>query len=128
MAEPSYMDFKIGLNPAPDHRDYKYVTLRHIPIAKDTYASWNLSLPEFTSMPTWKYTVPHNIRRWTVRTQADSGESCYENCHIDGEQNREYFLLQDSLEAQFPAFEYPGEIEANRSVVVDDALPADWLE
>ena len=132
LAEPSYIDFKIGLNPLPEERDYEYVTLRHIPISKDTYKNWGLTeLSNFTVMPTWKYTVPHNIRRWTARTDTSGGKSCMESCHIDGANDavsRSYFLLQDSLEAQFPESEYPGEIEANSGVVVDDALPPNWLQ
>lgn len=128
ITEPSYIDFKIGLNPLPEDRNYKYVTLRHIPISEDTYTNWGLAeLDNYTVMPTWKYTVPHNIRRWTVRTEVDSGEACYGACHIDGTANREYYLLRDSLEVQFPASGYPGEIEANEPVVVDEALPAGWL-
>lgn len=128
IAEPSYIDFKIGKNPVPDQREYELVTLRHIPIAKDTYEIWGQELPEYTVMPTWKYTVPHNIRLWTARTDTSGGASCAENCHISGSQNREYYLLRDSLEVNFPADQYPGEIEANQPVVVDDALPDSWLQ
>ena len=128
IAEPSYIDFKIGLNPLPEDRDYKYVTLRHIPISENTYKNWGLAeLDNYLVMPTWKYTVPHNIQRWTARTEVDSGQACYGACHIDGNANREYYLLQDSLEAHFPPAQYPGEIEANAPVVVDGALPSDWL-
>ncbi len=129
IAEPSYIDFKIGLNPLKNDRGYQFVTVRHIPISKDTYKNWGLpELQNYTALPTWKYTVPHNIRRWTVRTEVDSGAACYSSCHIDGNQNRQYYLLEDSLKAQFPEAQYPGEIEANSGVVVDNALPQDWLQ
>ncbi|MBD3275617.1 MAG: hypothetical protein GF372_09915 [Candidatus Marinimicrobia bacterium] len=131
IVEPSYIDFKIGLNPVPDDREYKYVTVRHIPISRATYEGWGQEMQDYTALPTWKYTVPHNIRRWTARTDTTGGKSCAESCHIAGQtdsESRSYFLLQDSLEAQFPADTYPGEIEANQPVVVDDALPAGWLQ
>ena len=129
IAEPSYIDFKIGLNPLPEERSYQFVTVRHIPIAKDTYKNWGLAeLANYTSLPTWKYAVPHNIQRWTIRTEVDSTAACFSNCHIEGTQNREFYLLQDSLEAHFPEDQYPGEIEANSGVVVDNALPPEWLQ
>jgi len=128
VAEPSYLSFKIGLNPLPDDRSYTFVTVRHIPISENTFRNWgNARLQNYTALPSWKYTTPHNIRRWTTRTTVDSTEACYANCHIDGNKNREYYLLEDSLKAEFPESQYPGEIEANQPVTVDNALPAGWL-
>lgn len=127
VAEPSYIEFKIGKNPVPALRSYKFVTVRHIPVAENTFKAWGQNLPDYTELPTWKYTVPHNIQRWTARTDTSGGVGCSDNCHINGTKNREYYLLEDSLEANFPEDRYPGEIEANQPVVVDDALPDNWI-
>lgn len=101
----SYIDFKIAKNPRPSTtRPYKIVTVRHIPISRDTYASWGITdLPYYDSEPTWKYTTPHNIQRKTHQT---SGESwCGANCH-----NSDYYLTLEDL--------VPEEVEANKNIVL----------
>ena len=110
----SYMAFKIAKNKfnlESAARDYDYVTVRHIPIAPDTYDSWNLALPNYNVEPTWKYTTPHNIKRWTVRTgTAGTDGSCNANCH----KLTEYYLIKDDL--------LPYEIDANKDIIMDDEL------
>jgi len=110
----SYFKFKIAKNKfnlGSANRNYDYVTVRHIPIAPDTYASWGIAdLPNFNSKPTWKYTTPHNIKRWTARTDTTGGGGCSSKCH----NSTEYYLTSDDL------FDY--ETEANQSIIMDDKL------
>jgi hypothetical protein len=118
----SYLTFKIGKNPISDYRDYKYVTLRHVPVTKTTFADWGYSenLPEYDVMPTWKYTTPHNIRRWTTRTDTTGHGNCTDSCHntpatIDG-----FFLRQADLDL------LPEEANANAPYIVPDTPPEQW--
>lgn len=115
----SYMKFKIGKNnfglEAAGKTD-DYVTVRHIPIVPDTYASWGIDLPFFNNEPTWKYATPHNIQNnTTVRTpQTDTTGTngvCGANCH----DSEKYYLLESDL------FEF--EIEANKNIIMDDKMP-----
>jgi len=104
----SYITLKIGKNYIKSaHRNYDYITVRHIPIIQDTYQSWGISdLPHFSAEPTWKYTTPHNIQRWTAQTDTiSSGGSCSSNCH-----NSEYYLRETDLE------DY--EKDANKDVII----------
>ncbi len=112
----SYIAFKIAKNKfdvRPESQEYDYVTVRHIPIAPDTYASWGISdLPNYNSEPTWKYTTPHNIQRWTAQTDTTGSEGrCYLKCHT----SQEYYLLTSDL------LDY--EVEANKEIVMDDKIP-----
>ena len=102
--EPSVMDFKIGYNPnQSEDRPWKWVVLRHVPVDPDTFVYYGENLlPNFSARPTWTYATPHNIQRNTPQT-----EDC-DNCHG----NPDLFLTQDDL--------LPYEIEANKSVVVDE--------
>lgn len=107
IGEPSYMTFKIGKNYLKSgSRDYDYTTVRHIPIVPTTYANWGIAnLPNFNAEPTWKYATPHNILRWTPRTQVNEAESCATNCH-----HSDYYLTEADLE-EF-------EKEANKDVII----------
>ncbi len=100
--EPSQMDFKIGLNPVKsEERPWDYVLLRHAPVARDTFAYYGEGLlPDFDSVPTWKYATPHNIQRVTTQNSACA------NCHG----NAELFLTADDV--------LPDEVEANQSTIV----------
>ena len=80
-------------------------------------------LPNFDSRPTYKYTTPHNIIKWTSRTKVNAGKQCYEACHIvtesDGTvRNKELYLFNSDL--------LPWEINADKNIVVDGKLPAKW--
>lgn len=125
-ANNPFQAFRIGLSPFSD-RPEKYATLRHAPALPDTYAPWGYSedLPAFDALPTWKYTTPHSIRRWTTRTEVPEGAGCAANCHIGApngsEANRALYLWQSEVMEKWPL-----EAGANQGVVVDDALPADW--
>ena len=115
-----YFTFKIGKNSNPEDRSYEWVTLRHIPITNDTYANWGMniaSLPNYDIMPTWKYTMPHNMQKNTAQTAPDSSATypCAGSCHA----NEALFLR--------PADIVPEEVTANEPVVVnDDDVPWQW--
>jgi len=118
-------DFKIGLNPLPGHSNAKYATLRHIPIAPDSYSNWgpvSANIPAYDTRETWKFTTPHNIRRFTALTDTTGGVGCMASCHpYQGSDNRDYFLFRNFIQS-----EWGNEVDANRNVVVDDDLPPLW--
>lgn len=85
----SRLMFKIGLNPNPTpERPYKYVTLRHIPTAANSFieAGENL-LPHFDEIANWKYSPTHNIQKNTFQN-----ETC-NACHG----NERIFLREEDL-------------------------------
>jgi thiosulfate/3-mercaptopyruvate sulfurtransferase len=102
--EPSVMAFKIGRNPlVSPERPWKYVPLRHVPIARDSFAYYGDDLlGNFDALPTWKYATPHNIQRVTPQN-----ETCGA-CHG----NAELFLTADDVAQD--------ELEANRDVIVEE--------
>jgi len=124
-------DFRIGMNPirtpSGPHR-FKYVTLRHIPIARDSYDNWgaaSVNPPDYDAYPTWKYTSPHSIRRFTARTDTSGGKQCWESCHtkqyFGNPENKKYFLFKEYIQNN-----WPDEVNANKNVVVDGHLPEGW--
>jgi hypothetical protein len=71
-------------------------------VEKDSFAFYGDNLlPNYSALPTWVYTTPHNIQRETP--QAESCTSCHGNADL--------FLTIDDLA--------PEEIEANLSVIVE---------
>jgi hypothetical protein len=100
--EDSYLTFVLGLNPQRTFtRPYKYVPLRHAPVTADMYSAYGEDLlSNFDLLPTWTYTTPHNIQRYTF--QAAGCNYCHSNSDI--------FLTEDKVN--------PDEVEANRSVIV----------
>ncbi len=106
----SYIDFKIAKNPKQsDRRPYKIAVVRHIPIARDTYADWGLDLPHYDSEPTWKYASPHNILLKTAQTDTTGGKRCGASCH-----GSDLYLTLDDLQTH-----YPDEVEANKNIVLE---------
>jgi thiosulfate/3-mercaptopyruvate sulfurtransferase len=101
--ETTEIDLKIGRNPRQsDARPWEYVTLRHVPVAPDTFAYYGQGLlPNFDALPTWTYATPHSIAKSTPQNQ-----SC-EACHG----NPEVFLTADDVR--------PQELEANKDVIVE---------
>ena len=47
--------------------------------------------------PTWKYTSPHNILRWTAQTKVDGGAFCGASCHDTPDSPDGYFLRESDL-------------------------------
>ncbi len=109
---PSEIDLKIGRNPIKcGDIPWDYVLLRHIPISPETYKEYDITLHDYTSMPTWKYTSPHNIRRNTP--QNASCDSCHGNANL--------FLTEFYINMRITeALAYPQELEANQSVIMDE--------
>jgi hypothetical protein len=101
--DATYKTFVIGLNPNRSYtRPYKYVPLRHVPVAPTSFSFYGEDLlPNFNALSTWAYATPHNIQLNTPQT-----ESC-NACHG----NLDLFLTIDKVK--------PEEVEANLNVIVD---------
>ncbi len=121
---PSYQDFKIALNPIPETKPgYKMTLVRRTLAAPDNWEVYGVDeYANFEAFPTYNYTTPHNIQRWTSRTQVDG--ACYINCHIrnEGDEliNKELYLFMDDL--------LSWEIDATGSITVDNSLPSIWTK
>lgn len=120
----SYQGFKIGMNPITDIKPFKYAVLRRSLMAPDSWSNFGVAaLPKFDAKPTYKYATPHNIIRWTSRTQVAAGKACYDACHIiketDGTyRNKEIYLFKSDLQSW--------ELGATSSITVDGKLPYMW--
>lgn len=120
---PSYNGFKIGMNPIPETKPYKYALLRRSLMAPDSWDNYGTQLlPNFDFAPTFKYTTPHNILRWTERTQVEEGKACFDACHIivegDTVRNKELYLFESDL--------LEWEKTADEGIIVDGHLPSGW--
>ena len=120
-----YPDFKIGYNYDQELYDGKFIVVRHIPVIRDSYNPWGHDeLANYDVRPTWEYSSPHNIQRFTPQTAIVEGASCGTNCHVLGDStqvNMDRYLWQSNVD-----LDYPDEIEANKPVVVDDKVPSYW--
>lgn len=116
--QPSWLQFKIGRNPIPDKRAGEMVVLRHIPVSENTYDLWGVASPNFASLPTWKYATPHNVVRWTARTDTSGGQSCFAVCHQTPNTAAGWFLRQVDLDA-LPL----SERQANAHLIVPPGAP-----
>ncbi|MFH1195631.1 MAG: hypothetical protein V1720_07940 [bacterium] len=125
----SHQKFKIGMNPIPELRSYRMATLRQSLSAPDSWQEFGIpTLANFDVAPTYKYTTPHNIIRWTKRTTIngviDSNHpECAQACHIiknaQGEfLNKEFYLFESDL--------LDWEKNADKNIVVDGKLPSSW--
>jgi len=123
---PSYLGFKIARNPIPDiKKGYDLTLVRRTLAAPDNWEKYDVAeYADFDAFPTYNYTSPHNLLRWTGRTQVGSQKSCYENCHIRNEGgvlvNKELYLFQDDL--------LDWEHGASASIVVNGKLPESWFD
>jgi hypothetical protein len=124
---PSYLDFKIALNPIPDVKTEfdKFVLVRRTLAYPDNWVGYgeDLTYANFDALPTYNFTTPHNILRWTERTEVESG-ACYTNCHVrqegDSLVNKNLYLWQEDL--------LDWEVGATGSITVDGQLPASWTD
>jgi len=123
---PAYMDFKIAGNPIPDLKTgYDLVLVRRTLAAPDNWKEYGVeTYADFDVLPTYNYTTPHNLLKWTDRTEVSEGEACSSNCHIrkegDSLINKELYLFQADL--------LEWEISATGPITVDDKLPTSWTE
>jgi len=138
---PSHLKFKIAMNPIPTIKtQYKMSTVRESLSAPDSWDHYGVpTLANFDVAPTYKYTTPHNILRWTARTDTtvvDSGNAavshpkCAQACHViklnDGTyRNREFYLFNENPEDPHGGLE-DWEKNANKDIVVDGKLPVWW--
>ncbi len=121
---PSYLDYKIGINPIPEQKPYRMALLRRTLAAPDGWELYGVKkMPEFDAKPTYNYATPHNIQRWTKRTRVEEGGNCFSNCHAiqDGKnlRNKELYLFSSDLKENW-------EKSANKNIVVDGKLPKVW--
>ena len=122
---PSYMDFKIAANPIPDIKEgYELALVRRTLAAPDNWKEYGVEeYANFNVHPTYNYTTPHNLLKWTERTDVEGG-ACYNNCHIrkegDSLINKELYLFQADL--------LEWELEATGFMTVDDKLPSYWTK
>jgi thiosulfate/3-mercaptopyruvate sulfurtransferase len=123
---PSYLDFKIAGNPIPSIKtEYDLTLVRRTLAAPDNWEVYGIEeYANFNALPTYNYTSPHNILRWTSRTQVEGEKACFSNCHIRNEGgvlvNKELYLFEEDL--------LDWEIQANANIVVDPKLPPSWFE
>ena len=121
---PSYMDFKIAANPLPEIKQgYDFALVRRTLAAPDNWKEYGVEeYANFNAFPTYNYTTPHNILKWTDRTNVGDGNSCYANCHIRNEEgvlvNKELYLFQEDL--------LEWEKDATGPITVDGKLPSSW--
>jgi len=120
---PSYLDFKIALNPIPEDKDFEFALVRRTLAAPDNWKEYGVDeYPDFDAHPTYNYTTPHNILKITSRTDV-GGEHCASKCHIrteaDSVYNRELYLFESDL--------LDWEINATAHITVDGELPAGWF-
>ena len=131
---PSHMKFKIAVNPIPDIKtNYKLATVRESLSAPDSWDHYGVAvLANFDVAPTYKYTTPHNILRWTARTDTTviatenddvSHPACSQACHIvkqkdETYRNKEFYLFNSDLN--------DWELNADKDIVLDGRLPGWW--
>ncbi len=122
---PAYLDFKIALNPIPDIKtDFDFALVRRTLAAPDSWSEYGIEeMASFDAKPTYNYTTPHNILRWTARTEVEAGQGCAANCHIRNENgnlvNQELYLFEENL--------LEWEIGATGHITVDGKLPSSWF-
>jgi thiosulfate/3-mercaptopyruvate sulfurtransferase len=120
----SHQSFKIGINPMTKEKPYKFSTVRRTLAAPDSWSVFGVAdLPNFDAKPIYNYTSPHNIQRWTTRTEIVGFGACYSSCHITYElgtyKNRNLYLFSSDFLTEW-------ERNATKSVVVDGKLPRSW--
>lgn len=122
---PSYMGYKIAMNPIPDvKKGFKFALVRRTLAAPDNWKEFGVpNYSNFEAFPTYNFTTPHNIQRWTSRTKVTVG-ACNSNCHIRNENgvliNKELYLYESDL--------LEWEKSATKPITVDTKLPASWFE
>jgi len=120
---PSHQSFKIALNPLPDvKKGYDFALVRRTLAAPDNWKEYGVEeYANFDVHPMYNYTTPHNILRWTSRTNPDG--SCSKNCHIrkqgDSLVNENLYLFLSDLEENW-------EISSSSHITVDGELPSWW--
>jgi hypothetical protein len=121
---PSYQGFKIAKNPLPGLKPgFNFTLVRRTLAAPDNWAVYGVAdYTNFDALPTYNYTSPHNILKFTTRTQVGSG-SCYSKCHIRNDNgtlvNKQLYLFNSDL--------LPWEQNATAGITCDGKLPSSWF-
>lgn len=123
---PSYLGYKIAVNPLPELRPFEsdFALVRRTLAAPENWDAYvENAYPNFNALPTYNFTTPHNILKYTSRTTVEEGQSCAYNCHIrnvdDSLYNKNLYLFEEDL--------LDWELEASRSITVDGKLPSYWF-
>ena len=120
----SYMGYKIAVNPIPEvKKGFDFALVRRTLAAPDNWKEYEVpNYSNFDALPTYNFTTPHNILRWTTRTKTNT-TSCNSNCHIRNENgvlvNKELYLFESDL--------LDWEKNASKSITVDTKLPSWWF-
>jgi thiosulfate/3-mercaptopyruvate sulfurtransferase len=123
---PAYLGYKIASNPIPDIKTgFDFTLVRRTLAAPDNWEKYGVDeYANFDVLPTYNYTSPHNILRWTSRTTVPDGSACFTNCHIRNEGgnliNKDLYLFQSDL--------LEWELGATTPIAVDGKLPEGWFE
>jgi thiosulfate/3-mercaptopyruvate sulfurtransferase len=120
--DPSRIQLKIARNLSPYRSEYDFALVRHTPIDPNTYADWGLSLPGYLDEPTWQYTSPHNIKRWTPQTTVNTGEMCFESCHSTPDGPDGFFLRESDLYEEGGVTKLP-DYDCNYGLVIRQSFP-----
>jgi len=121
---PSYMDYKIAVNPIPDSKPgFDFAVVRRTLGAPDNWEAYGIDdYANFDVFPTYNFTSPHNILKITERTDVGSG-NCSSLCHIriegDSTYNKDLYLFEEDL--------LDWELGATAKITVDGKLPASWF-
>lgn len=121
---PSYMGFKIARNPLPGLKPgFDFTLVRRTLAAPDNWAVYQQpDYTNFNALPTYNYTSPHNILKFTSRTTVGGG-SCSSKCHIRNEGgtlvNKELYLFNSDL--------LQWEQGATSGITCDGQLPSSWF-
>lgn len=120
----AHQSFKIGLNPLTTEKPFKFTTVRRTLAAPDSWEKFGVPyLPNFNAKPIYNYTSPHNIQRWTSRTEIKQFGACDDACHVRYEygtyKNLNLYLFSSDFLTQW-------ERDAAQAVVVDRKLPRKW--
>ena len=122
---PAYLSFKIAANPIPGIKTgYEFTLVRRTLAAPDNWKEYGVEeYANFNVLPTYNYTTPHNLVRWTDRTLTIKDRACSSNCHIRNEDgvlvNKELYLFAGDL--------LEWETEASSGITVDGKLPGSWF-
>lgn len=120
---PSRVQFKIARNASPYRPEYDNVLVRHVPVDPGTFADWDgLTLPDYLTVPTWKYTSPHNVIAQTPQTTVPEGGSCYTACHSTPDSPEGWFLRESDLYEEGGVTPLPDR-EANLGILIPAEFP-----
>jgi hypothetical protein len=122
------MDYKLAINPIQDVKsgyESEVTLIRRTLAAPDNWDLYGVDeYATFDVHPTYNYTTPHNIQKWTTRTETEAGMGCGSSCHMkvtamDTINKELYLFMSDLLE---------WEVSATGHMTMDDKIPASWIQ